>query len=118
MTQQAVTNLDPIAALVQAYEQAQAEADKWAKAADTLKKRIQEAMGDATEGLIGGNIAFTWRHTGPFNARRFTADHPDLALKYTRTVTRDELDVDALRAEHPELFTAYRSRRFERKGVA
>lgn len=114
MTQQQIT-LDSLAPLIEAYDQAVAEEAKWAKAAEVLKKRIQAVMGDAVEGTVAGLPAFTWKHTGQFNGRRFATDHPDLVTKYTRPVTRDELDVEALKTEHGDLFTAYRARRFERK---
>jgi len=106
------TNLDHLAALIASYEQTQAEADKWQKAADVLKARIQAEMGEATEATLAGKPVFTWRNTGQFNAKRFSQDHPDLTTKYTKPVTRDELDVEALKVEQPDLFTAYRSRRF------
>lgn len=107
--------IDDIAEVVKAHKKAQDEADKWQKAADVLKKRIQVLMGDATEATVAGAPVYTYRYTGQFNAKRFTADHPDLAVKYTVTETVERLDVDALAADHDELFTAYRSRRFERK---
>ena len=110
-----VKPIDNLAALVEAFDQAEAEAKKWAEAATVLKKRIQAEMGDTTEATVGGKLTFTWRHTGQFAEKRFAADHPDLVTKYTRTVTRDEFDVEALKAEHIDLFTAYRARRFERK---
>lgn len=113
MTTQPI-NLDDLAPLVEALDQAEAETKKWAAAAETLKKRIQAVMGDFTEGVIAGKPAFTWRHTGQFNPRRFTADHPDLVTKYTRPITREELDVEALKAEHGDLFTAYRARVFRK----
>lgn len=108
-------NLDHLAALVASHAEMQAEADKWQKAADTLKARIQAEMGDATEATVAGRSVFTWRRTGVFSAVRFGKDHPDLVTKYTRPVTRDELDTTTLAAEHAELYAAYRSRRFERK---
>lgn len=108
-------NLDDLAPLVEALDKAKAEQKKWAAAAETLEKRIQSVMGEFTEGHIAGRPAFTWKHTGQFNARRFTQDHPDLITKYTRPVTREELDTETLKTELPDLFTAYRARRFERK---
>jgi hypothetical protein len=107
--------LDDIAALTKDYAKFQAEADKWQKAADTLKKRIQQVMGAATEATVAGDVVFTYRHTGKFNADRFSADHPDLVMKYTVTETVQRLDVATLAKEHEALFTAYRGRRFERK---
>src|SRR5687767_9192956 len=108
-----VANLDTLGPLIDAYDQAVAEAAKWAKAVETLKKRIQVEMGDRTEGTVAGALAFTYRHTGQFAAKRFTNEHAELAQQYT--VMRPALDTDALAADHPNLFTAYRARRFERK---
>src|SRR5687767_11664113 len=113
MTTPTVRPLDHMAALVEAYDQAVAEAAKWATAAEVLKKRIQAEMGDATEATVAGVAAFTWKHTGTFAHARFAKDHPDLAEKHT--VMRPALDADALAAAHPDLYTAYRGRRFERK---
>lgn len=80
-----------------------------------LEQRIKEQIGDHTEAHVGGQPAFSYRHTGQFAAKRFTTDHPDVAAKYTRPVTEERLDVDLLKAEQPDLFTAYRARRFEVK---
>lgn len=107
--------LDHIAALIEAYDKTLDEAEKWAKAAEVLKKRIQAEIGDAHEATINGAPVFTWRPAGKFAAARFGKDHPDLVAKYTRPVTRDELDVAALEAEQPDLYTAYRGRVFLRK---
>src|SRR3954466_1391903 len=111
-----VKPIDHLTALVEALDQAESEAKKWADAATVLKKRIQADMGDSTAATVDGELTFTWRHTGQFAEKRFAADHPHLVTKYPRTVTRDELDVEALKAEHLDLFTVYRARRFERKG--
>ncbi len=107
--------IDHLTALVAAFDQAAGEAAKWAEAAEVLKKRIQAEMADATEATITGKPVFSWRHTGQFAEKRFAKDHPDLAVKYTRPVTRDELDRAALEAEQPDLFTTYRARRFLRE---
>ncbi|HLL68843.1 MAG TPA: hypothetical protein VK453_24485 [Micromonosporaceae bacterium] len=107
--------LDHLVYLWRAYESTQAEADKWAQAADLLKRRIQAEMDQYEEATIGGQTVATYRHTGQFSTRRFTLEQPDLATKYTRTVTREELDLEAVKAEQPDLFAVYRARRFERK---
>lgn len=111
-----IVNLDNMADLVKAYRDARDTADKWAQAAKALEQRIRDVMGEHTEGHLNGRRMFTYRHTGQFAAKRFTADHPDLAVKYTRPVTEQRLDTDLLKAEQPDLYTAYRARRFEVKG--
>jgi hypothetical protein len=105
-------DLTELAELDHAYRNAEAEAKRWKKAADTLKARIQTAMGDSTEASINGLPAYTWKPSGQFQATRFTAENPELAAKYTTTV--EVLDTEALKAEQPGLFTAYRSRVFKR----
>lgn len=107
--------LDHLVEMISAYDTAAAEAERWRSAAETLRKRIQDEIGDATLATVGGLPAFTWKHTGRFNATRFGQDHPDLVVKYTRPVTRDELDEEALKAEQGKLYTAYRGRVFLRR---
>lgn len=110
-----MTSLDHIAAVVAAYDHALSEAATWAKAAEVLRKRVETEMGDHQEATIGGETAFTWRRTGKFSAARFAKDFPDLAARYTATVTRDEVDTVALAEAHPEVYAACRSRVFLRK---
>ncbi|MGI5178650.1 hypothetical protein ACQEVZ_20170 [Dactylosporangium sp. CA-152071] len=106
--------LDHLAAVHAEWKRLQAEADKWQALADQMKKTLQTAVGEAREATIGGITVVTYKPSGQFSAKRFTADHPDLAVKYT--VTREVLDTDTLAKEQPDLYTAYRARRFERKG--
>lgn len=106
--------IDHLAAVHAEWKRLQAEADKWQALADQMKKTLQAAVGAAQEATIGGLTVITYKPTGQFSVKRFAADHPDLAVKYT--VTREVLDTDAIAQEQPDLYSAYRSRRFERKG--
>lgn len=107
--------LDHMAALVEAYDKARDEEARWAEAAEVLAKRIQAEMGDADVATLAGREVFTWKRTGQFAAKRFTIEQSEVAAKYTRPVTRDELDVNTLKTERPDLYIFYRARRFERK---
>lgn len=69
---------------------------------------LKMLLGDAETAIRDGEPLFTWKRNGPFARTRFTRDHPDLAVKYTRTT--EVLDTDALAAGHPDLYRAYRSR--------
>lgn len=71
---------------------------------------VESALGVASAGLHGEDRLVSWRNTGDFNADAFTAVHPDLAESYTKSV--DALDARALKADHPELYARFRSRRF------
>lgn len=110
-----VRSLDHLAELVDAYDAAVVEEQRWRRAAEVMRKRIQDEIGEAGEATLGGAPAFSWKRTGRFNTARFGQDHPDLLVKYTRPVTYDEVDEGALRVDWPDLHLAYRGRVFLRK---
>lgn len=54
-----------------------------------LTNRVCEAMGNATEAIVEGRLAATWRRqtrTG-IDLKRLRADHPDIAAEVTTTTT-------------------------------
>lgn len=77
---------------------------------DAAQARVCAALGDAEFGLLGEDRAVSWRNTGPFNAKSLQAERPDLYDAYQRPVT--EFDRDRFAKEHPQVYTRYRSRRF------
>ncbi len=90
--------------------------EKAAKAdSEALKNRVRALIGDGEQLMCGDAVVATWRHTVPFSEKRFREDHPDLAGQYTRPVTADQLDVDTLAADHPDLYRCYRARRLDFK---
>lgn len=105
-------NIDHLAAMVTEYDAIQAEIKRLGQAAELLEQHIQHTMGEAESATIGGRPAFTWKRNGTFAAKRFTAEQPEAAERYT--VLRPALDTDKLKAESPELYAAYRGRRFLR----
>lgn len=82
---------------------------------DAVKNRVRGLLGDRERLMCGDQEVATWRNTGPFSEKRFTAAHPEVAARYTRPVTVHRVDVDALAADHPELHRAFRARRLEFK---
>jgi predicted phage-related endonuclease len=56
-----VTELDP--AIVNAYREACRHRDQWTEAADILRRRIEDAVGDNEEGTVDGQRVITWRWT-------------------------------------------------------
>lgn len=93
-----------------------AEAEKTAKAdSEALKNRVRALIGDSERLMCGDNVIATWRNTGQFSEKRFRTEHPDLAAKYTRPVTADVLDTEALSADHPDLYRSFRARRLDFK---
>ncbi|WP_327088563.1 YqaJ viral recombinase family protein [Nonomuraea sp. NBC_01738] len=96
--------------------------DAWCAEETALKKAKQAAkasvcgqLRDGTTGTFGGVEVVTWKNTGSFDEDAFTAALPDIAAACQKSV----LDVQAVKARHPELYAAYRGRRFHviKKGL-
>ncbi len=86
-----------------------------AKAADARKSlagnTLRGLIGEATEAKTAdGTPIATWKRNGTFAPARFTAAEPELAAEYTRAVTVEKLDVDAIKRDHPETWESYRAR--------
>lgn len=107
-------NIDHLANWVMERDNLTAEIKRLTEARNLLDKHIQQEMGAAEVATIGGRPAFTYKHTGTFESKRFATEQPALLERYTVLVP--ELDKDKLAAECPEVYAAYRGRRFERKG--
>ena len=97
--------------------------EAWTQEETALKKAksapradVCGALKDATVGTWNGREVVTWKNTGDFNAAAFTEAHPKLAAACAKTV----LDEQAVRTRHPELYAAFRGRRFHvvKKGLA
>jgi putative phage-type endonuclease len=82
---------------------------------EALKNRVRALIGDAEQLMCGDAIVATWRNTGQFSEKRFREQQPDLAARYTRPVTADQLDTAALAADHPDLYRRCRARRLDFK---
>lgn len=73
-----------------------------------VENQLRNLLGDAEAAVLDGEPVITWKRNGTFSAKRFKAEHPDLADKYTRLVTA--IDTKALAADHPETYRAFRAR--------
>lgn len=60
-------------------------------------------------GTVNGVDVITRRATKTFRGSEFAQKRPDLAEQYTRAKVVDFLDVEALRAEHPEVYETFLS---------
>jgi hypothetical protein len=56
---------------------------------DELKAKIAGLLGDADTGIVNGEALVTWKNQSrpSFDSKGFSADHPDLAEKYTKSST-------------------------------
>lgn len=77
---------------------------------DEVKNRARRLIGDRLRLECEGDTVATWAHIDKLDTKRFQAGEPELAAAYTRPVEHVELDVDALKTDHPEMYRAYRQR--------
>lgn len=99
------------------YRHARTQEEAWRKKAASLKAEFQALMGEATLATIAGEEVFTYDKTATFKGKEFAEENPVLAAQYTKPILKDELDVQALKRDHPALYERYRSRSFNVKKV-
>lgn len=87
------------------------------KRVEQHKAQFRKLMGDATLATIAGEDVFTYDKTAAFKGKEFAEDNPVLAAQYTKPVFKDELDVEALKRDHPALYERYRVRQLNTKKV-
>lgn len=74
-----------------------------------VENEMRLMTGSAELAKCGSKTAWTWKQNSTFAAKRFREEQPEAAAKFVRTV--QELDVDRLKAEAPDLYRQYRARR-------
>ncbi|MEI4273902.1 YqaJ viral recombinase family protein [Klenkia sp. LSe6-5] len=83
-----------------------------------LDNEIRALLGENTEGWVEGpdpddkkaKPLVTWRRNGAFSPAALAASWPDLAAELTGPVEVERLDIDRLKADHPEIYAACRAR--------
>lgn len=85
---------------------------------EDFEKELATASGDAHEYLLDGKVVATHLRNGNFAEKRFAGEQPGLFQKYQRPVTELKFDRTLFAQENPELFEAYRARRFLVKPAA
>ncbi|MFC8332811.1 YqaJ viral recombinase family nuclease [Streptomyces olivaceus] len=90
-----------------------ADLDAQIKALSKQKTAVDNEMrdlaGHADVVRVGAATAWTWKANGNFSETDFRKQYPDLAAKYTKTVT--VLDLDRVKAEQEDAYSACRGRR-------
>lgn len=83
----------------------------WEAAKDQAEAELRLLMGShnimVSEGDADEKLA-TLNQNGTFGEKKFREAYPDLAEKLT--ITKPALDMDTLKAEHPEKYTEFRAR--------
>lgn len=112
----AVVDTEILLPLLERKDTAKKALDAAAAALDLVNNEIRDVAGHAeilcTPGS-GGQLPppiFTYKGNGKFSRKDFIAAETALAVQYTRDVTEEKLDVEALQADKPDLYEAYRGR--------
>lgn len=103
-------NLEDLESLKAAYDDAKAR-EKAAKAdADDVNANLRLIVGDTFGVKVEGTdqIFAKLANDGQFSESKFKADDPELWEKLQVATTK--LDMDTIKAEHPEIYTKYRAR--------
>lgn len=103
------------AAATREYLKFKRKADEWEVYRNKLRAQIREATGNATTIKIAGVLVLTDTFKDQFAGARFAAEHPSLAEEFTVPRTVMEIDVEALRARHPDIATKFTTRAFTNK---
>jgi len=73
-----------------------------------LDNQLRAEFGPATGLAVTGLVKATYHQNGAFRSAKFAAEHPELVDEYLTPTP--VLDVARLKAERPELWSAYRAR--------
>lgn len=77
--------VDELAAWIDAYKAAVANAKGWQDVADRAKHNITDALGDAEVGLVDGAPAVRWTYveSSRLDTKKLRAEHPELVNQFT-----------------------------------
>lgn len=93
--------------------QVKAEIAELEKKKKKLETELRRAVGPAHVVTFGEDVVITNRPTDRFRGKDFEAEQPVLAKEYTKSVLREELDLEELERDHPVIFAQYQSRTFK-----
>lgn len=79
------------------------KADEWDAYRKQRRASVQRFMGSATTLKIGELVAAVSEPKDQFSGAKFAAEYPALFAEFQRVNTVLALDVEALKAEYPEL---------------
>jgi hypothetical protein len=87
----------------------------WRQMLDEAEEAIREQMApsNATAVTVDGKKVAYYRPQNTYATKRLQEDYPELTGHYIRSMARDELDMAAFAAAHPEIAEKYRVRAFK-----
>lgn len=81
-----------------------------------VENRMRDLTGESGVAMVGQAKAWSWT-PGNFAPKRFREEEPELAAEFTHVV--EDIDLDRLKAERPDVYTRFRARtlRVPAKGI-
>lgn len=97
------------------YLEYKRKADEWEKYRNGIRRKITGVTGNAPIVKIDGEVVLTFNPKDQFSGTRFAAEYPALAEEFTRPRTVEEIDVEALREQYPDIADKFVVRVFTNK---
>lgn len=98
--------------LWQQYTEALENEAGWTRHVKFLREQIEKLIGDAHAGKVGDRKVVTYRPIDTWSVSGLKRDYPEMVAHFEHEVSKVEFDLEAFRAQHPDIAAAYRSRQF------
>lgn len=92
--------------------EAENNAAAWTEEVNRLRKKLQEAAGDATALLVDGRLVRTWRRKEVWRESALIKDYPDLTQHYMSVEEVTRFNARRFAEVHPEIAIQYQTRSF------
>lgn len=104
-------SLDQIGMLAQEARMRKKRLEEDKEWLEQWKTTLKDVSNNADEFTLAGHT-FATLVPGQLNVSRLAKELPDVHTRYMRMVAKYQFDADAFAKEEPDLFDAYRARRF------
>jgi hypothetical protein len=102
--------------LYQSWREAEDNAKAWDKVARERRQALEQSLGDAHAGTVGGRLVVTYRPSEKWATAALIKAYPDLTQHYMRPKESQELDLELFRRAYPQIAEAFRVRVFRDAG--
>ena len=97
---------------VKLLNEAKAQILAWTKHYNKVKTELMQTLGDAFAGTVDGEKVVLYRPKDQYATGRLESDYPDLVPHFKRLQVQEVLDMEAFKAQHPDIAEKYRVRAF------
>jgi len=89
---------------------------EWEAYLEIRRAKIEELIGTAHAGMVGNKKVVTYRPINKWSVGGIRRDYAEMAAHFEHEVTRVEFDLNAFRAQHPDIAEKYQTRQFREAG--